>query len=287
MAFYDKGMFPPGAYHSEGHRDGMGVCLYLALMKRLLGDRFRFAVLDDVVMSVDQGHRKEFCRLLNTCFPDTQFIITTHDKVWAKQMQTEGLVEPKAGVAFHSRSVQTGPIVEQTAGVWDEIESDVARGEMDVAAGRLRRHMEYVAGELADRLVARPPYRGDFAYDLGDLFPAVVGRHGELLKLAAKAANAWNDADGMAKVKDMKDARSDALSAYGDEAWIVNKAIHWNEWADFPKPEFRDVVEGFQGVLAQLRCSSCESWLYVTPRKGKAEALRCRCGSVNLNLTAK
>ena len=42
VAFYDRGMFPPGAYHSEGHQDGMGVCLYLALMKRLLGDRFRF-----------------------------------------------------------------------------------------------------------------------------------------------------------------------------------------------------------------------------------------------------
>src|SRR5262249_35837645 len=36
VAFYDKGMFPPAAYHSEGHQDGMGVCLYLALMKRML-----------------------------------------------------------------------------------------------------------------------------------------------------------------------------------------------------------------------------------------------------------
>ena len=42
VAFYDKGMFPPGAYHSEGHQDGMGVCLCLALMKRLLGGRFPF-----------------------------------------------------------------------------------------------------------------------------------------------------------------------------------------------------------------------------------------------------
>ena len=36
--FYERGLFPPGAYHSEGHQDGMGVCLYLALMKRLFGD---------------------------------------------------------------------------------------------------------------------------------------------------------------------------------------------------------------------------------------------------------
>src|SRR5437870_9372200 len=96
--FYERGLFPPGAYHSEGHQDGMGVCLYLALMKRLWGDRFSLAVLDDVVMSVDQDHRKEFCRLLKKRFPNTQFIITTHDKIWAKQMQTEGLIAPKSGI---------------------------------------------------------------------------------------------------------------------------------------------------------------------------------------------
>ena len=289
VAFYDKGMFPPGAYHSEGHQDGMGVCLYLALMKRLLGDRFRFAVLDDVVMSVDQGHRKEFCRLLKTGFPDTQFIITTHDKVWAKQMQTGGLVEPKGGVAFHSWSVQTGPIVEQATGVWEQIEADVAKGEMDVAAGRLRRHMEYIAGELADQLGARPPFRGDFSYDLGDMLPAVIGRHGELQKLAAKAANAWNDEDAKAKVEALKTARSEALSSYGGEAWVVNKAVHWNEWANFTKAEFQEVVEAFKGLLVQLRCSkpACESWLYVTPKKGDEETLRCRCGSVNVNLRVK
>ena len=48
--FYERGLFPPGAYHSEGHQDGMGVCLYLALMKRLFGDS-TIALLDDVVMS--------------------------------------------------------------------------------------------------------------------------------------------------------------------------------------------------------------------------------------------
>ena len=288
VAFYDKGMFPPGAYHSEGHQDGMGVCLYLALMKRLLGDRFSFAVLDDVVMSVDQGHRKEFCRLLKTRFPDTQFIITTHDKVWAKQMQTEGLVESKGGVAFHSWSVQTGPIIEQAADVWEQIEADVAKGEMDIAAARLRRHMEYVSGELADGLAAKPPYRGDFSYDLGDLLPAVIGRHGELLKRAAKVANAWKDAGAQATVETLKTARSQALAKYGGETWVINKAVHWNEWANLTKTEFQEVIEAFKGLLRQLQCANnCNSWLYVTPKKGDEDALRCRCGSVNVNLREK
>ena len=187
VAFYDKGMYSPGAYHSEGHQDGMGICLYLALMKRLLGRRFRFAVLDDVVMSIDQDHRKQFCRLLKNQFPETQFIITTHDKVWTKQIQTEGLVEPKSGVAFHSWSVQTGPIFEQIAEVWDQIEADLARNEVETAASRLRRHLEYISGELADQLGAKPAYRGDFSYDLGDLLPAVIGRQGKLLKQAAES----------------------------------------------------------------------------------------------------
>ncbi len=287
VAFYDKGMYPPGAYHSEGHQDGMGVCLYLALMKRLLGDRFRFSLLDDVVMSVDRGHRREFCRVLKTRFPETQFIITTHDRVWAKQMQTEGLVESKAGVSFHSWSVQTGPIVEQSARIWHDIESDAAKGDTGVAASRLRRHMEFVAGELAHDLRARPPFRGDFSYDLGDLLPAVVGRHGELLKQAAKVANSWNDENGKVQVEAMKTSRATVLSAYGGEAWIVNRAIHFNEWANFTTSEFRKVVEAFKNLLAVFRCSSCESWFYVTPKKGDLESLRCRCGSVMLNLRPK
>ncbi|WP_419936978.1 AAA family ATPase [Candidatus Palauibacter sp.] len=284
VAFYDQGMYPPGAYHSEGHQDAMGICLYLALIRQLLGDQFRLAVLDDVVMSVDRGHRKEFCRLLKTHFPDTQFIITTHDRVWAKQLQTEGLVGSKGGVAFHSWSVQTGPIVEQAIGIWDDIESAVAKGDTDVAAARLRRHMEYIAGELADMLGAKPRFRGDFSYDLGDLFPAVIARHGELLRLAAKAANKWKNEEAKESIEALKSARAEALAAHHSEEWVVNKAVHFNEWANFTAAELRDVVDAFKTLLAELRCSSCESWLYVTPRKGHPEGLRCRCASVMLNL---
>ena len=125
--FYKKGKFPPGAYHSEGHQDGMGVCLYLALMKRVLDSRLTLAVLDDVVMSVDSQHRRQFCKLLKTHFPSTQFIITTHDRVWTKQMQTAGLVSAKSVVAFHTWTVDTGPVLEEIAEVWDQIDDDLAK----------------------------------------------------------------------------------------------------------------------------------------------------------------
>jgi recombinational DNA repair ATPase RecF len=284
--FYGLGMYPPGAYHSEGHQDGMGVCLYLALMKRLFGDQFRFAVLDDVVMSIDRGHRKQFCRLLREHFPDTQFIITTHDAIWARQMRTEGLIDAKGSVEFHGWSVETGPIFEPVSEVWERIEADLARNDIPAAAARLRRHLEYTSTELADLLAAQIPFRGDAGYDLGELFNAVVGRQRELLGLAASAANSWNKDDDKEKVEQLKEQRKAALAKYGDEQWVVNKAVHYNEWAEFSKADFTGVVEAVRALLEQFRCPACESWLYPSPPRDP-EALRCRCGSINLNLKKK
>jgi hypothetical protein len=79
--FYDRGLFPPAAFHSEGHQDGMGVCLYLALMKRLFGKRFTFALLDDVVMSVDAGHRYQFCKLLKPTHDGSLFTRAEPDDI--------------------------------------------------------------------------------------------------------------------------------------------------------------------------------------------------------------
>jgi recombinational DNA repair ATPase RecF len=79
----------------------MGVCLYLALMKRLFGNDCTIALLDDVVMSVDSNHRRKFCQLLKTQFPDTQFIITTHDRLRAQQMRSDLLVSAKTSLALY------------------------------------------------------------------------------------------------------------------------------------------------------------------------------------------
>jgi len=284
--FYGRGMFPPGAYHSEGHQDGMGVCLYLALMKHFFGKDFSFAVLDDVVMSIDSGHRKQFCRLLRETFPDTQFIITTHDEIWARQMRSSRLVAPSASIEFQGWDVDTGPIFEPVSEVWDRIDNDLAKNDVPAAAGRLRRHLEYTSKELADLLGARVQFKGDASYDLGDLFPSVVGRHGDLLKLASAAANSWNDADAKAKVDALKKRRQDAIASYGDEQWVVNRAVHFNEWATFSKADFTPVVKAVRALLEQFQCEKCGSWLYPLPKR-EEESLRCDCGANNINLKKK
>lgn len=286
--FHKKGMFPPGAYHSEGHQDGMGVCLYLALMKHVMGANFTFAVLDDVVMSVDAQHRKQFCKLLKTHFPDTQFIITTHDQVWARQIRSEGLIGAKAAVAFHHWTVETGPVLDEVAEIWDQIEADLAKNEVPTAAARLRRHLEYVAADLADELGAKVKFRADGGYDMGELLSSVVARQGELLKQAAKAAKSWGDDEQVKKVEEFQKARTAILAAKGGEEWVVNKAIHYNEWANLSRNDFTPVVSTFKELLQQFRCAKpkCDSWLSVTPRNEPVD-LRCSCGTVRFNLKEK
>ncbi len=283
--FHKRGMFPPAAYHSEGHQDGMGVCLYLALMRRVLEGKFTFAVFDDVVMSVDSQHRKQFCKLLKTKFPNTQFIITTHDQVWARQLRTEGVVGSKSAVAFHTWAVETGPILDEIADIWDKIDSDLAKNDVPAAAGRMRRHLEYVAADLADELAAKVSFKGDGNYDMGELLSAVIGRQGELLKLALRAAKSWADTEQIGKVDGLLENRAQILTAKKGEEWIVNKAVHYNEWADLSRNDFKPVVTAFKELLQQFRCDKpkCGSWLSLTPRFNPVD-LRCSCGAFRLNL---
>jgi hypothetical protein len=284
--FYERGLFPPAAYHSEGHQDGMGVCLYLALMKRLFGDRFTIALLDDVVMSVDSGHRYQFCKLLKTQFPNTQFIITTHDRLWAAQMKSAGLVTGKTSIAFHGWTIDTGPLVETNQEIWDEIATALAKGKVEVAAAALRHHLEYVSRLLADQLGAAMPFRADANYELGDLLPAVLSRMKELHGKAAEAAQSWNNKAAAEAVAARKAALAAASAATNVEQWAVNKAVHYNEWANFGKKDFEPVVAAFKDLLRCFRCEPCDSWIYVTPRVNP-EAVRCDCNAISLNLKLK
>jgi len=285
--FYGRGLFPPGAYHSEGHQDGMGVCLYLALMKRLFGDRFSLALLDDVVMSVDSDHRYEFCKLLKKHFPETQFIITTHDRLWAEQMKSAGLVTSKTSVAFHSWTIDTGPLVESNKEIWNEIDDALAKGKVEVAAAALRHHLEYVSRHLADELGASPQFRADGNYEMGELLPSVLARMHKLLGKAADAAQSWGDKAKREATAARRKALSESKGAAAVEQWAVNKAVHYNEWANFGKKDFEPVVAAFKDLLDQFRCETCDAWVYVTPRRGNSESLRCSCDAISLNLKQK
>ena len=282
--FYGRGTFPPGAYHSEGHQDGMGLCLYLALMKHTLGEKFTFAVLDDVLMSVDTGHRREVCRLLKTEFPMTQFILTTHDRIWLQYMKTEGLVQHSQ--LFGGWNVDSGPHVWDDHDIWDQIKTELDLGDIAKAAWLLRHYLEYISTILADNLRARIEFRGDARYDLGDLLPSVLKQWRRHLAQGTKAAEYWGQDAKKASLTEKQTEAQALIAKTNAEQWVINPSVHFNEWANFGKSEFREVVDAFRALLQHLRCSDsqCGSYLYTMPHKGQAEVVRCNCGAVNINL---
>lgn len=280
--FYGRGKFPPGAYHSEGHQDGMGLCLYLALMKHTLGDGFTLAVLDDVLMSVDAGHRREVCSLLKSHFPKTQFILTTHDPVWLQFMRTENLIQ--GNISFGGWTVESGPQVWNEGDVWKQIEEKLAKSDVAGAAATLRRYLEYIATILADNLHAKVEYHANGHYDLGDLWPSVIQAWKARLQEAKDSATSWGNPT--AAVETLQADAKKKIAETQSEQWMINKAVHYNEWANLQAKEFAKVAAAFQTLLKSMQCQneSCAEFLCVTPSKGEREALRCGCGQSNYNL---
>ena len=281
--FYERGLFPPGAYHSEGHQDGMGLCLYLALMEQLFQSDFTLAILDDVVMSVDKQHRREVCRLLKDRFPNTQFIITTHDEAWLRQMQASKLVTRTTAVIFRGWTVEDGPRVNNATDAWEEIDKYMKDERVRDAAMTLRPYLEFVFGEIAECLGAFTRHKPDGNFDLGDLLPSSVSRMKDHLKAGVKSAKEWNKEEARKTVEERQRRFTECQTRQGDEQWVVNKLVHFNEWADFTPEEFEPVVTACQDLVGCFRCDKCGSWLSATPRTS-AKVLKCDCSEVSINL---
>ena len=284
--FYGQGMFPPTAYHSEGHQDGMGVCLYLALVKRLLGTNFRYAVLDDVVMSIDKNHRRQFCELLIQEFPEVQFIITTHDEIWARQMQSAGLVTARSQARFYGWTVDSGPLAEQND-IWERIEADLEAEDVPAAAHKLRRRLEAAAADIADSIGGKVPFHADGNYALSELLDAVKGKHRDLLKLAAASAKSWGNTADEEKVSNLQTQRNTIVPDQQSEMWIINPLVHNNDWATSTVADFRPVLDASRDFLDLFTCenANCGSWINVSGFP--PETLRCKCGQYSVNLVKK
>jgi hypothetical protein len=285
--FYGRGLFPPGAYHSEGHQDNMGLCLYLALMKYMQGDNFTFAVLDDVLMSVDSAHRREVCTVLKTEFPNTQFVMTTHDPIWLRHMKTEGLIVGRAAVQFRNWTVDHGPTLWDDRDVWSEIDDYLKANDVRAAAALLRHYLEHISAELCHRLRVPVEFRGDAQYQLGELMPPAIKHMRSLYTRAKEAGNSWNQKEIIEQVSEREKKFIALAETSKVEQWQVNAAVHFNIWDNLCKEDFIPVVRAFRELLTDFTCPDCNALYRVSPDRETPESVRCECGKMNINLRKK
>lgn len=79
LKFYGIDQDSPRLTLSEGHRNSLGLCIFLAMAKKDVNNP---VILDDVVVSFDRNHRGMVGALLEKEFSDRQVVLFTHERDW-------------------------------------------------------------------------------------------------------------------------------------------------------------------------------------------------------------
>jgi recombinational DNA repair ATPase RecF len=290
VEFHGHGTYPPHALHSEGHQDSMGLCLYLALAERVNASIINLLVLDDVVMSVDTGHRKKLCTVIKTCFPNKQFLLTTHDKIWKNQLKAERVVANENIIEFSKWKLDSGPLsVKFDSDIWNRLDKDLTVDhDVRAAAARLRNFLEQFFASVCHELQAPVVFKLDGEYELGNFMYSARDKYKKLLDRIKRSARSWGDEENIPKkIDEMHSIRSQRYEASQIEQWAINTAVHYNEWENFTETEFQNVVDAFNNLCELFVCSKCGKFIRVVDVRNKPDSLRCDCGTVNFNLVMK
>jgi DNA repair exonuclease SbcCD ATPase subunit len=285
--FYQRGKFPPHALHSEGHQDSMGLSLFFALNRYLVKEAIAIMVLDDVVMSIDSGHRRGVCELLKNFAADRQLIITTHDSAWAKQLRTQGIVKRKNMIHFENWNINDGPVYELEKDLFDLIAEDLKKDQLPVAAARLRRNVEHFFDDVCDSLGATLRYKGIHQWELGDYAPAAISAYKRYLKRAKTNAQAVGDEEKFRALDQLDKKSSEVFSKTQIEQWIVNENVHYNKWEQFSKEDFLPMVSAYKELFNLFSCSKCGSLIAfseIIGEKPRAQ-VSCTCGNIFWNVS--
>ena len=284
--FYGRDHHPPNALHSEGHQDSMGLCLWLALSEHITGNRIQFKIMDDVVMSVDSGHRRSVADMIVSMYNDYQFIITSHDQTWVNQLKTAGVVKSRNCYHFSNWSIEDGPRY-NNEDTWSLIEKDLDFDMIPRAASTLRRDSEFFFTEVCRTL--RAPVRLSYMnqLSLGDVLSPAVGEFKRLLSKASAAANSWNRKDIVAKLSELSTSLGDSYVLTNAEQWGVNASLHYNEWANLKKEDFKPIAEAFKNLYEVFHCHDCHGLFKAMYSGTNPVSLSCNCGSINYSLIEK
>jgi hypothetical protein len=220
-------------------------------------------------------------------FPNTQFLLTTHDEIWLRHMKSVGLIEPKRFAHFRTWNVDLGPAEWDDRDIWEELAALLEQNDVRAAAALLRNYLEHFSKEACHALRAPVEFRGDAQFTLGDLLPNAIGKMKKLLKAGKAAAQSWGQAEKVDAITEQECRFNAAVEDSRVEQWQVNAAVHFSEWANLHRKDSEPVVATFKSLVTAFTCAKCHAVLFAAPSHGEAETLRCGCGDCSVNLRKK
>jgi AAA domain len=157
LKFYGIDQDSPRLTLSEGYRNSLGLCIFLAMAKREASfDRPLF--LDDVVVSLDRNHRGMIVEVLEKEFSDRQVLVLTHDRDWYTELRQQldeknwtfrallPYETPKLGIRWSNKST-----------TFDDARA-LLKDRPDSAGNDARKIMDVELALIAERLRIKIPY---------------------------------------------------------------------------------------------------------------------------------
>jgi hypothetical protein len=265
LKFFGVELRSPRLTLSEGNRNSLGLCVFLAMAKRASAEHP--VVLDDVVVSLDREHRGMVVEVLEHEFKDRQVILLTHDREWAAELRhflEKGwqhltllpYTGPENGIAVGTK----GGGIEEARAMIDKAP--------DAAGNTARKIMDTELSFIADRLRVRMEYRQGLKND-----HRMAHDFLEVLAGASKRAFQTRQPDG--SYKDAVDVTPQLQEA---ERLIVawgNRASHS---FDITKGEATKLIDKCEAVMSLFKCGACAKPVYKLDDGNGTK--QCECGAM-------
>lgn len=268
LRFHGKEQDSPRLTLSEGYRNSLGLCIFLAMADRYTNDDLPL-FLDDVVVSLDRDHRGMIAGLLKDRFPNRQIIILTHDRDWFAELRhqlDQKLWDFKSMLPYQSPEI--GICWSQTAMGFDDARELLTIGRPDSACNDARKIMDTELSLLAEALKLRLIYqRGNkndtrMAHDflkrlLADGKKCLKKKNGNEFEIYTEGLDLLKEADCF-------------LTTWG------NKGSHSY---DITAAEATKFIEACEKALNIFECTNCSKKIGFAD-VSKKEYLQCQCGDL-------
>lgn len=267
LKFHGKLLDSPRLTLSEGYRNSLGLCIFLAMARReAVHDRP--VILDDVVVSLDRNHRGMIVQLLGEEFAGRQILLMTHDRDWYTELRQQ---LDEASWTFKTLLPYESPKI----GIrWSHKTTtfDDARAQMkerpDSAGNDARKIMDVELALIAERLQIKLPY---LRFEKNDRRSA----YDFLMRLVADAKKCFQVRTGTDFVAHEKAVETLSLADKLLISW-ANRASHS---FDLTSSEASKLIEACEKAIECFKCSTCRKYVWFTEASG-AEWLQCHCGEI-------
>lgn len=264
LKFYGVEQDSPRLTLSEGHRNSLGLCIFLSMAKR---ENKGPIFLDDIVVSFDRKHRGMIAELLAKEFLDRQIIIFTHERSWYFDLK---------------RQLDQSKWNFKTLKPWESPDVGIRFS-----------HVPYSFDDARALLLTNPSSAGNMARTIVDEIMQGLGEsleielpflkgekndtrtgHEFLEKIISLNSFYIKQADG--SYITFKDAIEDIKQADGKIISWGNRASHT---FDVEKNEASSLINESEKAISRFSCDSCKNSIdSLNDKKGRF--CQCSCGNI-------